>query len=163
MDHPNRTEATRRRPRPADPVTIALGAAAVGALVLGLTGCTAMLRVLQHEHEESFAGYQEASEGWVGVGIPAWIPEDARDLRNLATTDEQAAVIRVTSPTTPLGCVSAARRGLPALTADWTPADLPAESWPADVLACGEYEVMPVADGWLGWFNATEPGDIPGA
>lgn len=31
-----------------------------------------------------------------------------------------------------------------------------------DVARCGDYEVMAMDDGWLGWFNATEPGETPG-
>jgi hypothetical protein len=139
------------------PVSIALGAAAAGLSVIALTGCAAVQHLLQHEHEESFATYAEAQQDWIGVGVPAWIPADSTDLHNLATDDESQSVIRVTSASTPVGCSDADRQGLPALTADWAP-----QEWPNSVLSCGEYEVVPLDDGWLGWFNAAETGDTPG-
>lgn len=88
---------------------------------------------------------------------PRLDPADATDLRNRATFDETVAVVRVVTDTEPDGCSPAERRGLPALSADWS-----AEKWPDEVLLCGDYEVMPMDDGWLGWFNATESGQTPG-
>jgi hypothetical protein len=45
------------------PVSIALGAAAAGLLVLTLTGCAGIQHALQHEHEESFDTYALATPG----------------------------------------------------------------------------------------------------
>lgn len=136
----------------------ATAAAVVGALVLTLTGCAGIQHLLQNEHEETFATYAEAEDGWVGVDIPPWIPRDASDLHNLATNDEQVSVVRVATSSQPEGsCTPADRRGLPALTAEWS-----AEKFPATVMVCGDYELMPMDDGWLGWFNATAEGDVPG-
>lgn len=146
----------------ADPVTIGVGAVLAGVLVLGITGCSGIQRLLQHEHEESFATYAEASEGWVGVAIPAWIPASATDLRNLATTNEQMSVVRVATPDEPVGaCETGERLELPALTADWTPEW--ATGLPGQALHCGDYEIVPVEGGWLGWFNAEEEGQTPGS
>ena len=61
-----------------------------------------------------------------------------------------------TTPSEPIGCTEADRHGAPTLAADWS-----TEKWPDRVLACGKYEVMPLGDGWLGWFNAAEEGDVP--
>lgn len=135
-------------------------AAAFGAgilLVATLAGCTAIDDVLSRQHREDFDTYDVAAEGWVGVDIPSWIPDDATDLRNLATTDETVAVIRVVSDSPLTDCEPAERRGLPALAADWS-----TQEWPDEVQRCGDYEVMPMDDGWLGWFNATAPGQTPG-
>jgi hypothetical protein len=138
------------------PVSIALGAAATGLVVLTLTGCAAAQQLLQREHEETFAAYEQAKEGWIGVEFPSWIPADAVELHNLATNDESQSVIRVTTASEPLGCTEAERHGAPALTADWS-----SDEWPSTVLACGDYEVMGVDEGWLGWFNAEHTGDSP--
>lgn len=139
-----------------DPATAAAGAFGVGILLIALTGCAQLDRLVSREHEESFATYADAEAGWVGVGIPDWIPDDATELRNVATFDETVAVMRVTTDEEPVGCTTAERRGLPALAADWS-----VPTWPDEVLRCGDYEVMPVDDGWLGWFQAREPGQRP--
>ena len=139
------------------PVSIAIGAAVAGIAVLTLTGCAGIQHALQHEHEESFATYALAEKGWVGVDLPGWIPADATSLHNLATDNEQVSVIQVTSDSEPIGCSDADRHGAPALTAEWS-----TDEWPDRLLTCGDYEVMPVEGGWLGWFNAAEDGDIPG-
>lgn len=138
------------------PVSIAVGAAAIGFAVLALAGCAGIQHVLQHEHEETFATYSAAEKGWVGVDMPSWIPDDATDLHNLATDNESVSVVRVTTSTEPVGCTDGPRHGIPSLTADWS-----SQEWPDQVLNCGDYEVMPLDDGWLGWFNAAEEGDTP--
>ncbi|MGN6502034.1 MAG: hypothetical protein ACTHKX_03905 [Pseudolysinimonas sp.] len=138
------------------PVSTALGAAAIGLAVLTLAGCAGIQNLLQHQHEETFSTYAKAQDGWVGVEVPSWIPADAVELHNLATDDESQAVIRVTTESVPVGCTETSRHGAPALTADWT-----SDEWPDTVLACGDYEVMGVDEGWLGWFNADHQGDSP--
>jgi hypothetical protein len=145
-----------RRSRTEASASTALAAIAVGFAVLALTGCANIQHALQHEHEESFAGYHVAAEGWVGVSIPAWIPDDATDLHNLATDNESVSVVRVTTATQPVGCTDAERHGVPSLTAEWS-----SDDWPDDVLLCGDYEVTPLDGGWLGWFNAAAEGDTP--
>lgn len=140
-----------------DPATTAAGAFGVGILLIAaLTGCAQLDRMVSQQHEESFPTYAAAEEGWVGVDIPAWIPGDATELRNVATFDETVAVMRVVADEEPSGCVTAERRGIPALAAEWS-----TQEWPDEVLRCGEYEVMPMDDGWLGWFQASEPGQTP--
>jgi hypothetical protein len=147
-----------------DSATSAAVAFGAGILLLGsLAGCSAISDVLSKQHREQFATYDEAADGWVGVGIPDWIPSDATDLRNLATGDETVAVVRVvTGSPLPTECATVERRGIPALSADWADLDWSTEGFPDEVHDCGDYEVVPTDDGWLGWFNATEPGQTPG-
>lgn len=140
-----------------DSATIAASAFAGGLLVLTLVGCSQIADLAHRQHREEFPTYAAAEESWVGVDIPRWIPSDATDLRNLATVDETMAVLRVVSDSPPAGdCAIAERRGIPALSADWS-----TEEWPDEVVRCGDYEVMAMPDGWLGWFDATEPGQLP--
>lgn len=141
---------------------------AAGAAVLlaasALTGCAQLLDSLHQVHQESFTSYREAADGWVGVDIPSWIPDDASELHNYATLDESQAVIGVTSSSQPVGCTDAPRRTLPFATTDWAPSDaleLPDGGLLNDVFLCGDYEVVPYGDGWLGWFSAEETGQAP--
>lgn len=134
-------------PRFFDSATVAATAFVGGALVLALTGCAQVMNTLTNQHEENFDSYAAAEEGWVGVEIPSWIPVDATDLRNLATNNEGIAVIRVVTDSPLAGhCETADRLGIPQLDAEWS-----TEEWPARVERCGDYEVMPMDDGWLGW------------
>jgi hypothetical protein len=140
-----------------DSASVAATAFAAGAALLVLTGCAQITNALEQRHEEHFETYAEAVDGWVGVDIPDWIPDDATDLRNLATNDETVAVIRVATGSPLAGqCELEERVGLPALAPDWS-----VEKWPDEIARCGSYEVMPMDDGWLGWFQATEAGQRP--
>lgn len=142
---------------------IAAGAAVLLAAA-SLTGCSQLLDSLHKVHQESYTSYAEAAEGWVGVDIPSWIPEDATELHNYATLDETQSVIGVTSSSQPVDCTDAPRRALPFATTDWAPAEaleLPDGGLLSDVLLCGDYEVVPYGEGWLGWFSAEEKGQTP--
>lgn len=142
---------------------LAAGAAVVLATA-ALSGCSQLLNDLQHVHEESHPNYAVAAEAWTGVEIPAWIPDDATALRNYATNDETQAVIAVVSAREPVGCVDAPRRNLPFATPDWAPAsalELPDGGLISTVLQCGDYEVIPYGEGWLGWFSAQQDGQTP--
>lgn len=142
---------------------IAAGAAVLLAAA-SLTGCSQLLDSLHQVHQESFASYGDAAEGWVGVDIPSWIPDDATELHNYATLNEEQAVVGVTSASQPVGCADAPRRALPFATTDWAPAEvleLPDGGLLTDVFQCGDYEVVPYGDGWVGWFSAEESGQTP--
>jgi hypothetical protein len=141
---------------------------AAGAAVLlaaaSLTGCSQLLDELHKVHEESYSGYAEAQKGWVGVDVPAWIPDDATGLHNYATNDETQSVVAVTSADEPVGCEDGPRRGLPFATTDWAPAavvELPDGGLIDEVLHCGDYEVVAYGEGWVGWFSATQEGQTP--
>ena len=140
-----------------DSATTAAVAFATGLAVLALTGCAEIHNLVSKQHEEQFATYSAAAEDWKGVDIPGWIPDDATDLRNVATLDETVSVVRVVTSSDLAGsCETTPREGIPQLAVDWS-----TEEWPLEVQVCGDYEVMPMQDGWLGWFNATEPGQTP--
>lgn len=126
--------------------------AAAALLALTLTGCS-VKDLFSNSREAQFDTHEAAVEHWVSGDVPGWIPTDATDIRSLETKDGRLSVIRVTSPSSPVGeCVERAREGVPVLTATWTAA---AER-PAVVTVCDGYEIMPMEDGWLGWFEAEE-------
>lgn len=127
------------------------------ALILTLAACANPLDVAAKVHTEEFADRAAAEDGWVGVTMPAWIPEDAERIRNVATTNESNAVIAVDGGGQPQGCEEAERRGLPF---DSRFGSL-GEKLPTTVLACGPYELVETEGGWLGWFSATEAGQTP--
>lgn len=127
-----------------------------GTLSVVLSGCS-VETLLRNSHEDHFADYDSAAEGWVGGEIPGWIPTDATGIRRLATKDERISVIRIESDSVPRGdCAEEPRQGVPVLTASWTAAERP------DVVTvCGGYEIMPTEDGWLGWlYDPKEPGRL---
>lgn len=128
-------------------------------LVLSMTGCGAISNAVHKTHDERFADVAAAEQGWKGVSAPAWLPADATDIRNLATTDESHSVVLVRSSSAlPSSCQEADRRAVPFDTTSWTPK---LDRFPDRVERCGDYEVMPVDGGWFGWFSATEPGQVP--
>lgn len=140
-----------------DPATASASAFGVGLVVIALVGCTQLEDLAGQRHREAFPTYEVAESAWVGVDIPDWIPGDATDLRNVATSDETMSVIRVITDSPLAGtCEIVERAGIPALNADWSTAE-----WPNEIARCGDYEVMAMDDGWLGWYNATEPGATP--
>ncbi|HLU63557.1 MAG TPA: hypothetical protein VKY66_03410 [Protaetiibacter sp.] len=154
----------RSLPSTAQLLTPVAAGVAVILVAAALTGCSQLLHQLHQVHEETYASHAEAARAWVGVEIPAWIPDDATELRNHATDDETHAVVAVTSGSEPIGCVDGPRRSLPFATPDWAGPEalqLPDGGLIAHVLHCGDYEVIAHGDGWLGWFTAQEPGQTP--
>lgn len=140
-------------------LTAAAAAAAAAAIALaGLTGCASIQDTLEGVHSESFDTRAEAASGWVGVPMPAWLPEDAADIRTTATTDETHAVIAYAG-SAPTGCDTGARSSLPFDGRYGGFED--AGELPDEVLLCGSYEVHETDAGWLAWFTATEAGQTP--
>lgn len=149
----------RRSPTLAQLLAPPLSGLAVVALLAALSGCTTISNALHKQHEESFDDYRTAAAGWVGVDIPEWIPHDSTSLHNLATTNEIDSVMRVTTSSgLSASCVDADRIGVPFSSGDGIPQ---LGSLPGRVSDCGDYEVIAVKGGWLGWYNGTEPGDQP--
>jgi len=129
------------------------------AVLASLSGCAAISNALSQQHEESFDSYRSAKAGWVGVDIPEWIPHDATALHNIATLNEIDAVMSVTTGSgIPSDCVDADRVGLPFTSGGSIPA---LGSLPDRVSRCGDYEVIAVTGGWLGWYHGREAGDTP--
>ena len=73
--------STRTMPSTSQLLTPIAAGAAVLLAAASLTGCSQLLDSLHKVHQESYTSYAEAAEGWVGVDIPSWIPEDATELR----------------------------------------------------------------------------------
>ena len=135
----------------------AAAAFTAAALLLGLTACANIDNLLHQRHEESFETYETAASGWVGVELPEWVPTDSTELRSVASNDQTVSVIRVVSDSELAGdCARADRHGIPVFDVPWSTDD-----WADTLFRCGEYEVQATDDGWLGWFNAAEPGDVP--
>ncbi|MGN6271965.1 MAG: hypothetical protein ACTHMQ_02625 [Protaetiibacter sp.] len=156
--------SNRTMPSTSQLLTPIVAGAAVLLAAASLTGCSQLLDSLHKVHQESFPSYSEAADAWVGVDIPSWIPDDATELRNYATLDESQSVVGVTSASQPVGCTDAPRQALPFATTDWAPAEmleLPDGGLLSDVFRCGDYEVVPYGDGWVGWFSADEAGQTP--
>lgn len=107
---------------------------------------------LHKEKASEFDTYSAAAEGWqLESGIPSWVPDDSTAITVRASTNEKIIEIGVITATAPEGCADAEREQMPPLTADWMPT-----KFPNDVLKCGDYEVMPVDGGWVGWYLAKE-------
>jgi hypothetical protein len=138
------------------PAIAALAAASLA--VATLTGCTSITDTLERVHSESFETRAAAADGWVGVTMPDWLPDDAASIRTTATNDESMAVIAFTGAE-PSGCAVGPRSTLPFDDRYGGFAD--ASELPEEVLWCGPYEVYEMGDGWLAWFNATEQGQTP--
>ena len=138
------------------PTVAALAAASLA--VTALAGCTSVTDTFERVHSEAFDTRAEASEGWVGVEMPSWLPDDAASIRTTATNDETRAVIAFTG-SEPSGCATGPRSSLPFDGRYGGFAD--ASELPDEVLWCGAYEVHESGDGWLAWFNATEAGQTP--
>lgn|GEM_PF-1140516 len=154
----------RTLPTTAQLVTPIVAGAAVLLAAATLTGCSALLNELRHVHEESHPSYPAAAEEWVGVPVPAWIPTDATTLHNVATHDETQSVIAVSTPSEPVGCEAGSRTSMPFMTTKWAPAEVLLRddgSLVDEVLRCGDYEVAPYGDGWVGWFSARTQGQTP--
>ena len=131
------------------------------ALALSMTGCSTLTNIAQKTHDESFADRASATGGWSGVPAPSWLPADATDIHNLATNDETNAVIALRSVSRePTGCVEADRTAIPFDSPSWAPK---LDRFPDRVERCGDYEVMRIDGGLLGWFSATEAGQKPTA
>jgi hypothetical protein len=145
-------------------IALVAALAAIGIAVAALALATPIMDALHKQHRETFPTYADAQRGWSGVPMPEWIPQDSTDLRNLATTAETNAVIRVDSAAaTPVGCTSGQRHGMPSLAADWVPepANPAGGIWEPTVWRCGPYEVIAADGGFLGWFEATSRGATP--
>jgi hypothetical protein len=138
------------------PAIAALAAASLATAAL--TGCTSITDTFERVHSESFDTRAAASEGWVGVTMPEWLPDDASSIRTTATTDESSAVIAFAGGE-PSGCAEGPRSTLPFDGRYGGFED--ASELPEKVLWCGPYEVHETTDGWLAWFNATEAGETP--
>jgi hypothetical protein len=124
---------------------VALGAGIVLTTAL-LNGCSALLST----QEDHWTGYTAAKDDWPHGDIPAWIAQDATDVRLVTVTDASAAVVRVsTGESLPADCRPADRRSVPFAARDWIPR---AATTSDSIVDCGDYQVVATKGGWVGWY-----------
>lgn len=128
---------------------VAVGAAVV-AVTGALNGCSALLTT----QEDHWTGYRAAQTAWPHGDIPDWISPDATDVRLLTVDDAGAAVVRVTTgDPLPADCRPADRRSVPFASRDWIPRSATTSD---DIVDCGDYQVVTVKDGFVGWYVTGE-------
>ena len=124
-----------------------LAAAAVLALIT-LPGCAAVDQLAHKQSSTEFASASDMPEQWFDRA--PWLPTDARGIRVMeSTVEENAASILVTSGaelSTDL-CTEVPRQSAPTMEVPDAPDVYSAQQ----VLACGEWSVIPAGDGWYGW------------
>jgi hypothetical protein len=123
---------------------------AVGGAVLIVTGVLNGCSALMTTQEDHWTGYSAAQTAWPHGDIPAWIASDATDVHLLTVDDATAAVVRVaTTDALPDDCTAADRRSVPFASRDWIPR---AATTSDDIVDCGDYQVVAVKGGFVGWY-----------
>lgn len=133
---------------------IALAAGAVALLGAGLTGCTIVDEVL---HGERPASYDSAADVPDELGLD-WAPSDATDIDVIESSRaEGTATVLLSSPSDlPDDCVLVPRESGPTMTLTDEDRELPETYKTTEVQLCGDWAVLPTADGWYGWTPVTE-------
>lgn len=132
----------RRLRRAAAPVALV----AVSAMLLG--GCAVAQSITVHPAEVRFSDYEEAVAGWPLGDIPAWIPEDGKDIWIKYLKSKSQSIIHVRTKSDPVEgqCAEAPPVGTPTILSSWSP-DIPEDT----VLDCGDYQLVDIGGGWFGW------------
>lgn len=140
-----------------------LGAAGMAAILLTLTGCSALAPYAK-EQQKHYDTYADAPvTGDLAWKMPTWVPEDATDIDVRLHTEEPGYDIRFDSATgvdtakcTPLDGAF----GGPAIGADFLPEHLPTSG----LKTCGDGRAMAEIDGaYYGWTTKHAlPGDTTG-
>lgn len=129
--------------------------------LLALTGCSAIMDVVNSESESHFDdGAALFDSGVLAASEAPWLPTDASDItvRESTKTDATAtAVIGFSSTSALVGCDLTDRLSLPAYNVEWGPkdTDIVAEQ---TVQSCGDWVFIPTDDGWFGW-TPSAPGE----
>lgn len=133
---------------------IALAAGAVALLGASLTGCTIVDEVL---HGERPASYDSTADVPAELGLD-WAPADASDIDVIESSRaEGTATVLLTSPSDlPDDCVLVPRESGPTMTLTDEDRELPETYKTTEVQLCGDWAVLPTADGWYGWTPVTE-------
>ncbi len=147
----NESTPSLRRPRS---LRIALATGAVALLGTALTGCTIVDEVL---HGERPASYDSAAVVPDELGLD-WAPSDATDIDVIESTRaDGTATVLLTSPSDlPDDCVLVPRESGPTMTLTDDERELPETYKTTEVQLCGDWAVLPTADGWYGWTPVTE-------
>lgn len=133
---------------------IAVGFGAVALLGTALTGCTIVDEVL---HGERPASYDSAADVPDELGLD-WAPADATDIDVIESSRAEgtATVLLTSSGDLPDDCVLVPRESGPTMTLTDDERELPETYKATEVQLCGEWAVLPTADGWYGWTPVTE-------
>lgn len=139
----------------------ALGAVLIPAALLA-TGCTSVIdRFVHHQMDLSFEDRAALQDGWDRE--TEWVPADASRITGTASTDSTVAAILLRSDEAldPSVCAETPRSSAPVFALDGAPDVFEIDT----VYACGDWTVVPSADGWLGWTpsNPAEQAASPGA
>ncbi len=128
----------------------ALTLAAILTAGLALTGCTTMADVINRESTQTFS--DKAALDQSSSVDAAWVPADATAItvRTPSDATSDVAVVLVASQAKlPAPCQPTERRSAPLLSIDGAPDVYDPKAQAAFV--CGDWTVMPAADGWFGW------------
>jgi hypothetical protein len=124
-----------------------LAATSVVAL-MALPGCALIDQLNGNQRSSEFADASAVPAEWSDRA--PWLPADARGIRVMeSTVNEDAASILVSSGaalSTDL-CTEVPRLSAPTMEVPDAPDVYAAEQ----VLACGNWSVIPAGDGWYGW------------
>ncbi|MBX9472046.1 hypothetical protein [Microcella sp.] len=110
-----------------------------------LTGCS-IGDALNNERVSEFSTTTELSQNWERTA--PWLPNDATGIRIRETPDAAPAVLLATSSADldPSVCVETERLSGPVFSVDGAP-----NPYTDSAYACGDWTVIPSADGWYGW------------
>ncbi len=133
---------------------VAVATGAVALLAASLTGCTIVDEVL---HGERPASYDSAADVPEELGLD-WAPADATDIDVIASSRAEgtATVLLTSSSDLPDDCVLVPRESGPTMTLTDEERELPETYKATEVQLCGDWAVLPTADGWYGWTPVTE-------
>lgn len=147
----NETPALIRR-SPVARIAVVTGAAAL--LATALTGCTIVDEVL---HGERPASYDSTADVPDELGLD-WAPSDATDIDVIESSRAEgtATVLLSSSSDLPDDCVLVPRTSGPTMTLTDDERELPEVYKATEAQLCGDWAVLPTADGWFGWTPVTE-------
>ena len=136
------------------PLRTLLLAAALGALamigLLAVLDATGLFRFGHPMSSTTYASKAELIKSWDKTA--PWLPDDATHIQIKEVKqygpNYDPAILRAAShdALNATVCARTARLTHPTFTASWSPdTDVPT------VYVCGEWDVIPTADGWFGW------------
>jgi len=129
--------------------------------LLALTGCSAIMDVVNSESESHFDDGGALFDSRVLTANEAtWLPTDAADItvRTSTKTDVTAtAVIGFASDSELVGCAPTERLSMPSYNVEWGPDDDDIAKTDT-VTSCGDWVFIPTDDGWFGW-TPSAPGE----
>lgn len=113
----------------------ALPLVAALAVVASLAGCSSIPGIGSQQREQVYANWADAPHGEDDLlAPPAFVPEDATDLRVRVIASGPGDIVRWTSPSPVTGenCEAGSLVGAPLLQSTWWPAEIPREGMVCD-------------------------------